>query len=167
MLHNNRDTIKGVAADDRADLIDLLHRFAMAIDTRDWVAYRAVFTDEIDLDYSSWNPDSLGRWTADDWVAKAQRLFPGLTWSRHALTNPIVAIEGDQALVRVNVSADHVIVDDGTPAVFTLHGRYEDTCVRTDNGWRITGKRLIVQWCIGDDSVMTIARARAAAAGDS
>lgn len=182
-LHNDGDTFKGMVATpndatpsdatatmqglaDRAAIGDLLTTFAVAIDSCDWPRYRSVFTDEIDLDYSSWRAGSVGRWAADDWVARATSLFPGFTATRHALTNLLVALDPEQpdlARVRVNVSADHVIVDEvGEVSVFTLNGYYDDRCTRSPDGWRIEGKRLVALWSTGDRSVIDIARARAA-----
>ncbi len=151
-----------MSGNDRAELTELMHRFAAGIDERDWVKYRSVFTDEIDLDYSSWRPESVGRWRADDWVARGLQIFPGLTFSRHTLSNHVISIDGDDAVLRVNVCAEHVIVDGNRTDIFTLNGCYNDRCVRTDDGWRISVKQLIVQWCTGDDDVMSRARARAA-----
>ena len=120
---------------DRAAIADLLTTFSVAIDSCDWPRYRSVFTDEIDLDYSSWRAGSIGRWAADDWVARAAQLFPGFTATRHALTKVLVTLDPDdpdRARVRADVSADHVIVDAaGVAAVFTLDGWYDDRCVRT------------------------------------
>jgi hypothetical protein len=125
--------------------------------------YRSVFTDEIDLDYSSWRAESIGRWRADDWVARGQRLFPGLTATRHALSNLLVTLDGDGCRVRTNVCADHVLVaGEHSLRVFTLNGHYDDRCVRTGDGWKITGKRLVVEWSVGDREVLAIAAERVA-----
>jgi 3-phenylpropionate/cinnamic acid dioxygenase small subunit len=161
----------GAGADrwsDRADIIDLMSRFATGIDACDWPLYRSVFTDEIDLDYSSWRAESIGPRRADDWVARAARLFPGLTATRHALTNQLVTFDdADTAHVRVAVRADHVLAADDPDrddiAVFTLNGHYDDVCVRTAAGWRIRGKRLVVEWCIGDRELLNRAAALVAA----
>ena len=67
-----------------------LYRFAAAIDRRDSDAYRAVFTAEIDLDYSSYRPGNVGRVSADESVDRAKALFPGLDASQHCLYNPLV-----------------------------------------------------------------------------
>lgn len=67
-----------VPADDRFCIEQTLARFAAGIDLRDWDLYRSVFTDQIDVDYSSYRAGSSGRMAADDWVARARRLFPGL-----------------------------------------------------------------------------------------
>ncbi len=149
---------------DRLDAIDLLHRFADGLDRRDWALYRSVFTDEIDLDYSSYRPEHLGRWRADDWVARARLVFPGLDATAHTITNHRVTLDGDNARITAYVRADHVVVDAGTTRVFTLCGRYDDGLVRTLGGWRITAKRLVVGWTEGDPGVMQLARDRVVAA---
>ena len=60
---------------DRAAIADLITTCAVAIDSCDWPRYRSVFTDHIDLDYSSWRAGSVGRWAADDWVAREVDFF--------------------------------------------------------------------------------------------
>jgi 3-phenylpropionate/cinnamic acid dioxygenase small subunit len=157
-----------IGADDpgqlhHGQLQQLMSRFATGIDSCDWAMYRSAFTDDIDVDYSSWRSESRGRWRADDWVQRGGRVFPGLTATRHALSNLVARTDRDAMVIRVNVCADHVLVADGTTAVFTLNGFYDDRCVRADNGWRITGKRLVVQWCTGDPVVLERARERVAA----
>ena len=90
-------------ADTRSDPADelavcrTLYRFAAAVDMRDWRAYRDVFTDEIDLDYSSYRPGSAGRYRADDWVERGRALFSGLDATQHCLYNPLVTINDDVA----------------------------------------------------------------------
>ena len=150
-------------AADQAALSELLVTFAAGIDSCDWALYRSVFADEIDLDYSSWRADSIGRWAAQDWVERVAQLFPGFTATRHALSNVLVTVDGDVARVRAHVCADHVIVEDAAaPEVFTVNGVYHDRCVRTNGRWVIEGKRLVVQWCTGDRALMRRAAERAA-----
>lgn len=147
---------------DRVEIGDLLARFAHAIDRCDWLAYRSVFTDEIDLDYSSWRAGSVGRWPADEWVARASAIFPGLTGTRHSITNLLIT-PTDQpggARVRSSIRADHALDDGRGVRVFSVFGYYDDLCVRATDGWRITGKRLVVEWTEGDPSLMDAARER-------
>jgi hypothetical protein len=143
--------------DERIDVIDVLHRFARGIDGRDFELYRSVFADEIDLDYSSYRPENIGRWKADDWAARAARLFPGFDATMHAITNASAVIDGDQAVLDANVQAHHVVVVDGTTRRYTIAGAYHDRLERTAVGWRIVAKTLQVWWTEGDPDVMRIA----------
>jgi 3-phenylpropionate/cinnamic acid dioxygenase small subunit len=147
-----------------AAVSNVMAQFAAGIDSCDWALYRSVFADEIELDYSSWRSGSLGRWKADDWVDRAARLFPGLSATRHSITNVWVTPVADEAgtesvLVRANVCADHVIVAGGRTEVFTLNGVYHDRLTRSDDRWLIDHKRLVVEWCSGDRSLLERAAA--------
>ncbi len=149
---------------DRLEIADVLYRFAAGIDGRDWALYRSVFTDEFELDYSSYRPENHGRWRADDWAARAASLFPGLDGTQHAITNMRIDLDGDGARVRADVRADHVVIADGITRVYTVVGAYDDHLVRTAGGWRIARKCLRMRWSEGDAAIMQVARDRVAAA---
>lgn len=148
--------------DERLDVIEVLHRFARGLDTRDFTLYRSVFADEIELDYSSYRPENIGRWRADEWVARAARLFPGFHATMHAISNATAGVDGDTAELTANVQAHHVVVVDGATRSYVIAGSYRDRLARSNNGWLITHKSLEVWWTDGDPSVMTIAAERAA-----
>ena len=128
---------------------------------------------------------------ADDWVARARRLFPGLGASQHFLSNVDVgeaetSPEGLPSVrCRAYVRAEHVLVvsagrDDAgvgeagvgdagilnagvgdAENVFTIGGYYDDRLVRTDDRWQITAVALHVLWTTGDRRVLTSAAERA------
>lgn len=143
---------------DRGEVLDVLARFVHGIDTRDWALYRSVFADVVEIDYSSYRPGSAGPIAADEWVARASRLFPGLTASQHLVASPYVQLAGDTATVRSSVRADHVL--DGEHVV--LGGSYVHRLARDEDGWRITGVALHVTWQDGDRDLLVRAAERAA-----
>ena len=147
---------------DEAAVCDTLYRFAAGIDRRDWALYRSVFTDEIDLDYSSYRAGNAGPVAADAWVERARRLFTGLAASQHSLFNPRVTVDGDTARCEIYVQAEHVLDDDGGDGWWTIGGWYSDRLVRAGRGWKIHGKKLTVAWSRGDRGIMAIAAERAA-----
>ena len=113
---------------------------------RDWTAYRDVFTDEIDLDYSSYRPGSgCYRFRADDWSGAGQSAF-SLAWTRLStacITRSLVTINGDVADIVIYVQAEHFLYPtrDGDNW-FTLGGYYSDRLVRQQGEWKISGKSL-------------------------
>lgn len=151
---------------DRLEIEAVMYRFAAGLDRRDWALYRSVFTDEIEVDYSSYRAESIGTRRADDWVARGPRLFPGLDASQHTITNVKIELPadggGDRAVVDAYVRADHVYVDESGSRVWTLGGRYVDDLVRMSDGWRICAKRLLMTWEHGDRRIMDLAVERAA-----
>ena len=42
---------------DESDLRDLIHRYAIGLDTRDWELWRSIFTDDVIIDLSDYEPD--------------------------------------------------------------------------------------------------------------
>jgi len=147
--------------EDRAAVLDVLARFAHGIDGRDWALYRSVFTDEIDVDYESYRPGSIGRMPADAWVGRARRLFPGLDATQHVLVNAWV--QADRAGLRVQTSmrADHFL--DG--ARYTLGGHYVHRLVADAAVWRISAVTLTVTWEEGDRQLLAVAAQRLAQPG--
>jgi SnoaL-like domain len=137
-----------------------LYQFAAGIDTRDWPLYRSVFADEFDLDYSSYRPGSVGRMRADDWIQRATGLFPGLDASQHCLYNPLLDVTGDTARITIYVQAEHFLTNAYGDNWFTLGGYYDDRLVRTDAGWKITAKKLVVTWNRGNRHILTLAAER-------
>lgn len=144
---------------DRFDVIETVYRCVAAIDHRDWPAYRAILTDEITIDYSSYRPGSIGPMAADDWVARAVRLFPGLDASQHSISNPRVTITGDAATCESYVRAEHAL--DGE--LYTVGGHYTHGLARAADGWRINHVTLRVAWSQGDRELLARAVERAAA----
>jgi len=152
---------------DQAGICRTLYQFAAGIDMRDWDLYRSVFTEEIDVDYSSYRAGSAARMKADAWVARARALFTGLEASQHCLYNPLIDIDADNAACVIYVQAEHFLANDLGDNWFTLGGYYTDRLVRTGGGWKIAAKKLTVTWNRGNRHVLTLAAERAAGlAGD-
>lgn len=144
----------------RADVLDVLARFAHGIDGRDWALYRSVFADEVLVDYSSYRPGPVQALAADAWVDRARRLFPGLGATSHLLVNPWLTGDDDEVTVRTSMRADHVTGAER----YTLGGTYVHRLRRSGEGdWRITAVTLTVTWREGDPALLT--RAAAAVAG--
>jgi 3-phenylpropionate/cinnamic acid dioxygenase small subunit len=140
--------------EDRDAVCDTLYRFAEGLDLRDWGLYRSVFTDELEIDYTSYRPGSRGVMRADDWVARgAARLGP-LHATQHSMSNPRVTVTGDLAVCTMYIVAHHIVVRDGVPASYVLGGRYVDQLVRAGTTWRISAVTLQVRWSLGDPSIV-------------
>lgn len=136
----------------------------MGLDTRDWVLYRSIFTDEVDIDFSSYHGRPATHMRADAWVASARRLFSGFVATQHTMSNPIVEITGERAVCSMYMQAAHCVEPGDDAAWFTMGGYYRDTLVRSDGGWLLDGVTLNILWLRGDRSVMSTAAQRGAAA---
>jgi SnoaL-like domain len=146
-------------AADKLAVAETVYRYATGVDRRDWPLYRSLFTDTVTIDFSSLGPDLPSRvMSADDYVAGVAPLFNGLAASQHSMTNPLATVNGDAATITMYVQARHVL-DSADPASwYTVGGYYDDTLVRVDGRWLLTGVRLTVTWRAGDPAVMELAR---------
>ena len=139
---------------DREAVGDTLYRFAEALDLRDWALYRSVFTDEVEIDYSSYRPGSRGVMRAEDWVARGRARIEPLDATQHSMSNPRVTVTGDTATCAMYIEAQHVLTRDGVTAQYLIGGRYLDRLVRVDGEWRISAVALQVRWNLGDPTVV-------------
>jgi hypothetical protein len=147
---------------DRLDAAEVVYRYALGIDTRDWTLYRSIFADEVDIDFSSYNGRPAQRMSTDTWVARLRQQFTGLAATQHSMTNPIADVRGDEATVRMYMQAEHVLDDDLASPVFTIGGYYTDQLARVDGRWLLTGVTLTVLWRRGDPGSMVTAVERSA-----
>lgn len=115
--------------------------YASALDARDWASYRALFTDEIAIDYGSIG-SLVATVPADEWTNRC-RALEGFDATAHQLHNVIATIDGDRATVTSIVDAVHVVGVEDRALLGDLIGRYTHRLVRQD-GWKIAGVTLSV-----------------------
>src|SRR5690606_34329957 len=113
--------------------------YATALDARDWRAYRALFTDEVAIDYGAIG-SLVATISADEWTNRC-RTLEGFDATAHQLHNIIATINGDRATVTSIVDAVHVVGVENRALLGDLIGRYTHRLVRQD-GWKIAGVTL-------------------------
>ena len=147
---------------DRQSVIDSILRYASGIDMRDWELYRQVFTDEMEVDFTSWSGGSPRKLSADDWVKGVSGLA-GFQATQHTLTNFVVNVRGDEATAVVYVQAQHYLPNDKGDSTLTIGGYYTHELVRFPTDWKIRKARLTVTWTTGNRHIFELARERVAA----
>lgn len=117
---------------DKLEITELLHRYARAVDTRDWSLWRSVFTDDARVDYSSTPHGRSGsRDEIADWLSANFEFIPT---SQHFITNIESSIDGDVAEVRALFY--NPIQLPGTEGLSFCGGNYHHELVRTGTGWK-------------------------------
>jgi hypothetical protein len=122
---------------DRAEITELMHRYAWAIDQHDFDALDAVFTPDALLDYSS-NPGGIAGSLAEvkPWLRRSLSAFVAM---QHLMANTIVEF-GGKSRARATTMVFNPMsarAREGAPHHFRIGGRYDDELVRTPHGWRI------------------------------
>ena len=118
-------------SEDRHAIEQLKYRYLRTLDTKDWDGFEACFVPEATGDYAGLtfaDRDALVTYMRDN-------LGPGIV-TMHHVHHPEIVIDGDTASATWYLH-DQVIVPE---LRFRLEGAafYEDRCVRTPDGWRIS-----------------------------
>ena len=124
---------------DRLLIHDLLTRYTVAIDQKDWKLLDTVFPPDAELDYVSSGGIKGGYPEVRAWLEKALAIFPVTV---HYVTNSEVTLQGDRAAARTAVYNPMFFKNpDGSMHHFAVGAYYVDELVRTKQGWRITRRR--------------------------
>jgi 3-phenylpropionate/cinnamic acid dioxygenase small subunit len=130
---------------DEAAIRSVLHRYATALDDRDWDLLRTCFAEDVVAVY-----DSIGvqRGYAAIEALCRQALEP-LAATQHLIGNVEVDLGGDEAGARCYLQATHVRSRPGGDDNFVVAGTYLDRLERRSGEWRIVRRELRRSWTAG------------------
>lgn len=130
---------------DRQAIIDLQVAYCWALDRNEW--------DELDDVFLVDATAVLGRSTCanrEEIKATCSRALTPLDDSQHIVGTHQVTLDGDRAVARCYLHAQHIRADAADGPHWIVAGRYEDQLVRTAEGWRIAHRKLTVMWTEGN-----------------
>lgn len=130
---------------DRSQIAEALAQVAAALDSRDWTALGAAFTD---------GAHGYGAAGREAIVSRVRAHLGGCGPSQHLLGNLRVTVDGDTASSLAYARVYHVGADERAGAFYECMGEYRDTWLRTPSGWLLTGRRFDVRIELGDRSVL-------------
>ncbi|WP_328580772.1 nuclear transport factor 2 family protein [Streptomyces sp. NBC_00370] len=134
------------ALSDRADLIELLGRYADIADLKEFVELpKLVFTDPLTVDFESVAGMPPMTVPLADYVENVRAAFTPFLATHHAITGHVVDIDSDSATIHAHVRAEHWLPDElanGGPNRWLVVGFYDNEAVRTPDGWRLSRVKL-------------------------
>jgi ketosteroid isomerase-like protein len=130
-------------AADRAEITDLLYRYASAIDRFDYAAVKALLADDIWAQYGNAEPLH----GADAVIAFFNEFTAGCLMQHHFLSVYHVDVDGDRAGALI-YHTSHQLFERAPGIVHMLVGRYHNELRRTAQGWKIS--RLVLEICWGE-----------------
>jgi hypothetical protein len=120
---------------DRIQIDDLLIRYTVAIDTKDWNLLDTCFTPDAHVDYTASGGVKGPYPEVRSWLEKTLAIFP---MTQHFIANSTVEVDGDTGRSRTYLfNPMGLPKPDGGLQIFTVGGYYNDRLVYTDDGWRI------------------------------
>ena len=141
---------------DRADISGVLHRYAKAIDTKDWTLLASCFTEDLEADFRSFSGREVAR-GRDRWVEAIRSTIQGMDATQHLTGNHVHEIRGDEATLCAYIQAVHRLQNERGDPEYTIGGYYDCDLLRTPEGWRIRKYRLTVTWHRGNREILRLA----------
>ena len=125
-----------VDRDTRADVAEVLVRYATGIDRRDWKLFRSCFTEDCVGDYGA-----IGTFEGVEALTGFMtRAHAAMGHTLHRISNQAVTAGAD-GRVHARSYVDVVLMDAKNQAGIHAIGFYDDELVRGDDGWRIARRR--------------------------
>jgi 3-phenylpropionate/cinnamic acid dioxygenase small subunit len=119
------------ALSDKIEIQELLARYARGVDTKDWELWKAVFTSDAVLDYSS---AGIPVGSRDDIAAIFEDAFKTIPMAQHFISNVEIDLDGDRAKARAMfLNPMHL---PGMAEQSYCGGSYHHDLVRTPAGWK-------------------------------
>lgn len=138
---------------DRAEIVDVLYRFALGQDLHDADLFASAFAEEAVLDF---RPAAAKVGIISDLMKGRETItsiiipmFAGRVDTTHTVTNPRISIEGDRARLTALVEAQHLLTADHSRFAL-LKNLYDVELRRDGRRWVITSLVIDNVWFRGE-----------------
>ena len=128
---------------DHAEMIRVADAIDAAVDAKDWATARAMFTDEISVDFTSLVGGEPATIPADALIAGWSSNLTEEKTSFHLRGNHRITFDGPDAATMQshgyawNRMEAGALPENGGEALWEVWGTYEHGFVRTEDGWRV------------------------------
>ncbi|MEL6980592.1 MAG: nuclear transport factor 2 family protein, partial [Pseudomonadota bacterium] len=132
---------------EQAELIRLADALDAAVDAKDWAAARSLFTETIEVDFTSLIGGAPGAMASAALVAGWKANLTAAKTSFHLRGNHRVSFGDEETAVMLshgyawNRLEAGALPENGGEALWEVWGSYEHSFIRTDAGWRISGMK--------------------------
>ena len=128
-----------ISPEDRFKIIDVMNKYAIGIDTKDYKLFRSIFSDDVEVNIL-YNPNYgtdnvVNIKGADNWVNYVDSEISKFRNTQHMLGNPMISYNGDVAIVRTDLRAIHYYADN--PDVSTTFWGYYETHMVDQGEWKV------------------------------
>jgi hypothetical protein len=140
-----------VSKTDWQQIQELMSRYALAIDTKDYPAIAACFTAEGQAEYGGFTEPLKGR---EAIVAHMRRAIGPLSATQHIFGNFIIDAEGDKGRLTCDIFAQHVRGAGAEAETYLAGGKYTVEVRRTAEGWQLDRVVARSVWGMGERNML-------------
>jgi hypothetical protein len=145
--------------EDKFEIIDLILRFAYALDQQNWSMLRDCLADQVDADYAALRGETRHIVSADDFVSKRSKDLSGLK-TQHISTNHLVSVQTENQAECTSCFLIHRLdptrMPDGN--TYDTAGHYVHGLAHAKQGWRIDRIKQTVLWSRGNPDIHGVRR---------
>ena len=123
---------------DRLAIQDLIARYPIAVDGRDWDALDDLFTADARIDFTAFGGPVGDLTSTKQFLRDA---LGGFMRTQHMMGLPAITLSGDTATARTSCTNPMVIDGAGETSVWLIGLWYDDEFLRTSKGWRFTSRK--------------------------
>ncbi|MET7393993.1 nuclear transport factor 2 family protein [Dactylosporangium sp. NPDC005572] len=135
---------------DAHEIEQLLYRYAIAIDTRNWELLDSCFTPDASIVMSV-----AGRYPSPaHYRDRAKVVLAGLDATHHVFSSVTVQVDGDRATAHSYYQAQHCRNALAPRSLFLIGGWVDDELTRVDGRWLISARRGSAVWFDGNPAVL-------------
>jgi hypothetical protein len=148
--------------EDRVLISELVIRYAVSVDRKDWVSLATCFTDPVHVDFSELGV-AAGMVARADQVAGIAAAIGGFAHTQHLSPNHVIEFDENdlgRATCHSYLYAQHLLEGSADGDFYLLRGSYINQVVRTADGWRIEGLIAHVAWEEGNVGAVAESSAR-------
>ena len=134
---------------EKQKIIDLTIAYTWIIDHGPRDNLKEIFTDDAVFIIDVRHLNGI-----DEIMGKIERTLGGLSASQHIISNHQVMVDGKNATCNCYLHAQHTLHGTEGGDNYIMAGRYIDKLSQVDDEWRITERRLILDWVEGNPNVL-------------
>ncbi len=131
---------------DRDSIIAAVNAVGSLADARKWPDLRAVFADNVDVDYTSLVGGQPSRVKADDLITGWEKGLTAFAKTEHVVSGHQVTVNGDTAECRARFIATHTRGTPDSTDRWTCGGRYRYTLNKVHGQWKVSGTVMTMEW---------------------
>jgi SnoaL-like domain len=128
---------------DRREITELVSRLGLWLDEKRWDDTRSILTEDATVKTPGGAVAGIDQVTEQ---ARRNHAVP----THHVITNVLIDLEGDSAMVGANLIVTFVNGPDVSGPLFQLGERYRFEAVRTPDGWRLSSVESRPIWTVGE-----------------
>jgi hypothetical protein len=128
---------------DRLEIQDLLVRYCTSVDRQDWPLYESCFLPDATIDYTEAGGIKGTTPEVSKWLSEVMPVFPKY---QHLIANSEITLDGDRATGRTMLLNPQGLQEGDRLRIGFVGLWYNDTFVRTDDGWKFASRYEEVSW---------------------